>query len=473
MYLIQRCKDGFVIRQFKGYNIYPKGQYDAPECNCHEIRRVIYTGSGESNRAYYWGLYRLCESRWNPSPICSARWWGNDAGRVYGKTLPSISRRELSRTGLTEAVKNTKIIDPEKYLSVLKEVPYLEKLAKAKLPQLTSECISSYYTLEDDLGNVNATGLTKILGINTHGIRRLRQNNGGTSFLAWLHYERTTGKIIPDNIISWFCKEDIEAEDIEFAKDKMSIVQIHNYIRRQMLNYNAASKDILIKWADYLSMARRLKMNTDDAIVFRVNKLYQRHDELVELCHSKELALEADRILERYPNVDTICESLQAKYGYAGKDYTIIAPSCVEDMLAEGRSLHHCLDKVERYWERIERREAYVLFLRRTSEVDKSYYTLEIEPSGTVRQKRTMYDRQNADIEEATKFLSRWQKVIAKRLTAEDMRLAEKSRLLRIQEFAELRQNKAIINTGHLRGQLLVDVLLADLMENESIKIAA
>ena len=52
---------------------------------------------------------------------------------------------------------------------------------------------------------------------------------------------------------------------------------------------------------------------------------------------------------------------------------------------------------------------------------------IEIEPDGTVRQKRTMYDRQEADIEDAKKFLKKWQKEISRRLTDEERELAKTS----------------------------------------------
>lgn len=287
-----------------------------------------------------------------------------------------------------------------------------------------------------------------------------------------MKYEKATGKILPDYVINWFCDENITERDFKFIRDRMSAVQVYNYLRRQMSTYKASSKVVLTTWADYFSMAKRLKMDTNDAIIFRVNKLFQRHNELVELCHRKELSTQAREILKRYPHVNDICGSLKEKYGYVGKDYTVIAPSCIEDILLEARALHHCADD-DRYFERIERRETYVLFLRKTSEADKPYYTLEAEPNGTVRQKRTMYDRQNADIEDATKFLAEWQQVVTKRLSEEDLKLAEESRVLRIQEYAQLREKRAIIRTGDLAGKLLVDVLLADLMENTETKIAA
>ena len=60
-----------------------------------------------------------------------------------------------------------------------------------------------------------------------------------------------------------------------------------------------------------------------------------------------------------------------------------------------------------------------------------------------------------------------WQKAISKRITAKERGLAEKSRILRNEEFAQMRENQIIIYTGDLQGQLLADVLMKDLMENK------
>ena len=48
-----------------------------------------------------------------------------------------------------------------------------------------------------------------------------------------------------------------------------------------------------------------------------------------------------------------------------------------------------------------------------------------------MRQKRTEYDRQKKDIEQATEFLQKWQRVITARLTESDKALAAESRILR------------------------------------------
>lgn len=467
MYLMQRCEDGFILREFDGYRKYPKGDYRNPECCSWEIRRAIYNCNAESLNAYYWGLYRQSETWWIRTDFCSPNWYGDGRGRVYGKTLPTLGTKELRCTGIIEMLQDKKEIDPEKYLAALERVPQLEQLAKVHLPVLAEECISNYYNFEKAFKNPKSGSLLKLLGIDSQQLKRLRENRGGRQFLTWLQYEKITEKSLPDNVVAWFCKEKILPDKLRFIADRMSMIQIYNYIRHQMWENHMKSNEVLTTWSDYLSMACRLKMDTSDAIIYRVRKLRQRHDELVELCGQKELAIKVGEVLGKYPHVEDIYQDVKAIYEYKGKDYAVIVPSRIEEIMDEGEKLHHCVGSSDRYWERIERRESYVLFLRKMSEPDVSYYTLEIEPDGTVRQKRTMYDRQKADIKDAEKFLREWQKVVSKKITEKERGLAEKSRILREQEFTQMRENQIIIHTGDLRGQLLADVLMKDLMENK------
>ena len=158
----------------------------------------------------------------------------------------------------------------------------------------------------------------------------------------------------------------------------------------------------------------------------------------------------------------------KGKYEYADKKYQIIVPDKIEDIIVEGRVLGHCLDRSDIYFERIQKKESYIVFLRKIEEPDTPYYTLEIEPGGAARQKRTTGDKQNKDFDDAKKFIKKWQQEIQQRLSADDMKLAEQSAVLRAEEFKELRASQTKIWRGHLAGKLLVDVLEADLMEVEN-----
>ena len=223
---------------------------------------------------------------------------------------------------------------------------------------------------------------------------------------------------------------------------------------------------MLTTWADYLSMAARFHLDISNEIVFRAKNLRRRHDELVKRSNQgKDLSVQIGEIMLTHPRVESILQSLIPKYSYAGKEYLVAVPAGVEDIIQEGRYLEHCIASSQRYWDRIEQGEGYLLFLRKADAPDTPYYTMEVEPNGTVRQLRTFYDNQHSDIDAARDFLREWQTVIAERLTEEDRQAAAVSRVLREQEFEEMRQNNVVIYTGNLAGKRLVDVLTADLME--------
>ena len=320
--------------------------------------------------------------------------------------------------------------------------------------------------------NPSEPGLIRALGLDASKFRRLRQMDGDTETLAWLQLEKRTGQRITDDMLRWSKKEQISAKDLVFIADRMSLVQIKNYLERQKEYFDGSCQQALTTWQDYLAMAERLHYDTSDEIVYRVRKLRQRHDELVLQSEAGSLEEQASKMAAKYPHVNAICVELQEKYAYSDDDYTVLAPQDIFEIIKEGRMLHHCVGNDgagERYYDRMERRESFIMFLRRTEEPNDPYYTLEIEPDGTVRQKRTLFDRQYEDIEQATEFLIKWQKVIAARLTGRDLKLAERSRELRKEEFIQMRKDRVIIHTGHLAGRLLADVLLADLMENTEV----
>lgn len=94
-------------------------------------------------------------------------------------------------------------------------------------------------------------------------------------------HQRTSG-IIPDHVLRWLEQEKIHVSDIAFILDRMSEQQVCNYLQRQKAGTRDTFRHIIYTWNDYLSMADKLGINTNDEIVYRVKLLRQRHDELVE-----------------------------------------------------------------------------------------------------------------------------------------------------------------------------------------------
>ena len=169
----------------------------------------------------------------------------------------------------------------------------------------------------------------------------------------------------------------------------------------------------------------------------------------------QQAELKADEYRRRFPGAEEVLHEVKGKFEYGNEDYLIIVPNRLVDIVAEGRYLHHCAGSSDRYFDRIMQRETYICFLRKRQETKVPYYTIEVEPGGTIRQHRGYLDEE-PEIEKVKPFLREWQKVIRKRLSREDHELAAVSKEKREANIEEL---KAKNNTRVLQG------LMEDFME--------
>lgn len=470
VYLLQSRPDGLILREFEVSRTYDWKEWPSPKVNCLETRRSIYDRRFRV-REYYWQNYKNRAIRWAPEE--PAGYYGyfyyysryGAPGMVYGKTLPHLKRTELRHTELVEWIYTQKMLcQPAEYLKRLALVPPLEKIRKADLPRLFEECWEQTRTVQNCLKDPFASSLTKALGIDRQRLHRLRQKNGGWVLLSWLQYEKERNTQFPDDVLHWFAVHHITTQMVEFILGKMSPTQIRNYVQRQMNGGTDTVSQVITTWRDYLSMAESFGMNTDDEIIYRVSKLHLRHNQLVIRGKMANGAKQAAAVAAKHPNVEAVCKTL-SKYAYEGERYAIVPPSNVEEIFTDGFVLNHCLFRSEVYWDRMESHETYILFLRRRAEPDIPYYTLEVEPNGTVRQARTEFDRQDEEFDAIKQFLQEWQTVLADRLTSTDRQRAEKSKTLRMQELEQMRTDNVRIRVGDLAGERLADVLMRDLME--------
>lgn len=472
IYLLQKCEDGFVLRIFNAHRHYQTDMYGIPgtvydrnvEVNIYEMYRIIYTSPFAIPKVYYWEEYRDGTIRWCRHSLNKSYYNPNDywKGMVYKRTLPSL-KKQLERTGLIEYIYGLKKCDPLEYLKALNRKPILEQLVKAGLTTLADEKIRRDRFNYD---KENGGKLTKILEIDSFRLKRLRKLNGGKVMLQWFRYEKENNTQYPDNCLKYFDQNRIRPQDIGFILDRMTIVKVYNYLARQEKIFHKKNIGAILRvWEDYLKMAKRLKMDVYNELFYKPKNIQEAHNRVIQLMEENGLSIKAGEIADKYPEVENILAELKEKYSFSGKKFSIVIPEKIEDILNESNALSLCMDRDDRYYERIQIRETYIAFLRRTAEPEKPWYVIEFEPNGTLRQESTVGDNKNKDFDEAIPFIKKWQRELSKRITAEDRKLAEESVKRRQQEWEELKKNKNRIWRGPLQGRLLHEVLEERLME--------
>lgn len=465
--LFQRIGDEFCERHFEAYK---KIDINAEKMDLTEIGRIFHDigyrfqdidhkSHGKKDKTYFHKYNPWDGSTfWDDKNLDGMSSIVLKSGPVYPRT---INTRLFTGTRYQycamDRIKAEKGFTPIAYLNKYDQMPQvMEMMVKMGLYRMALE-ISPYAFSGDGKP-------WEQLGISKNHLNRLRKINGGCKALAWMRNEKGTGRVIDDDTIIFFEKEDISPGDIDFIMDRMSERQVMNYIVRQRKQRRSSIEDILRLWEDYLSMALRMKMDVEKELIYKPKDVKQAHDELVRLCGGVDVAKRAGEIVQKFPDVETIMQAIKKKFEYGDDTYTVVVPARIEDIIYEGRTLGHCLDKSDIYFDRIQRKESFIVFLRKTDDIEKPYYTLEVEPDGTARQKRTTGDRQDKDFQEVVSFIRKWQREVRKRIDKADKELAAQSAKLREAEFRELRKNQTKVWHGALAGKLLADVLEADLM---------
>ena len=448
--MIQSYPGGYVIRYFMAQMYYRKSEYWAPIIRVNEYRRSLHGDA--AHKDYAWDKYKNKTYRWVPT---LSKWWYDDKAVLYPRNLKYIPNAEI----LKQITKEGKEISLVRWCDRMTRGSIYEKLANAGFTKLLIQYISDYDEPECD----DSTELHKALRIDKMRLKRLKAMNGGTRELDWLRSEKEQNTIWPDEMIKLFSDAGYDTRTFSFISDHMTYPQIWEYLKKQYRDHGYTWDYTYTCWRDYMDMGAKLKIPLDLERNYKPKDVRIAHNEARDMLQGKDIEAEARKIDRKWKKLKKVYPKLE-KYEYTGKEYQIIAPKSTGDIVREGMILKHCVHSCDYYFERMITDESYILFLRKTNDSKQPYYTLEVEPSGNIRQKRTTGDRQNKDFEDAKKFLEKWQREVQKKITKKEKELGKKSNALRIQELAELRKKGNRVWHGVLQGQLLADVLEADFM---------
>lgn len=461
--IIQKFNGGIVIRTFEQHQGYARREYTDPDIYTHEKERLMIFDDGTQKR-YTWGLYKNKFNRW----ILDKEYFKGK--RVYGY---SMEKRKLYRKNFAYLKKHSMLKQSAielwptlpcctvDYLTIESGNPAVEKLARLSMFRLAEAVMVARY--DKDLFCENATELAKMLKIDNSRLKRLKDMNANLYSLKWMQQEKQENTIWPDQLIKELGEANIAPDHFAFLKYPMSAVKCFNYLKKQAELSGDTLSQTLNTWRDYMNMAQKLKMDIKLEQIAKPKNLKAAHDECVRLKERAGVEKQAKELKKKWPKVEKQLPKLQ-KFEYAAGDYVITVPKTVTDIVMEGTILRHCVHTCDYYFSRIQDDESYLFFLRKKESPDMPWYTLEVEPSGNIRQKRTTGDNQNEDFKKALPFLKKWQQFFKKQLTAEEKALGDRSNLLREENYKNLRKNGNRVWHGRLAGQLLADVLEEDFM---------
>lgn len=274
------------------------------------------------------------------------------------------------------------------YIYNFLKYPSIEILEKAGFERIVGERASEG---KSRAVNWRAKDLRKILGLKPKEIKEFR-NLGRFARL----YELEKYK----DIKRMGCKVSFDKLDLlPDYKMKERIREIERYVKlEKALEYLETQEDDCGIYLDYLRECNALGYDMKNKKVLFPEELQAAHEET-----TKKIKIQTDA--EKKENFIKSVKKLYDRPEYREEKLLIRAAQSPEELAKESATLHHC---VRTYVDKVARGNCVILFIRRTSEPDKPYFTLELSPEGKIVQCRGDHNRDYP--QDVKEFLERWQK---------------------------------------------------------------
>lgn len=285
---------------------------------------------------------------------------------------------------------------PLLYLRLYIRHPNVEYLIKSGYGHLIEENQHSYYdnSIYVEINhrvNLKSNNLLKMLGLNREEFKLL--NGWEKRYDNYLHYREAFPQYKPREVMEIVKAYGYERGVIDqhVSKSGLKPLRIARYINEQEI------KPCL--YSDYLDQCRKLGYNLSDTAISLPHDFHAMHTRLSELIKIK-VDEETRRAFAKHYVSRRLLE-------YAERDLLLRQPESIEEIAHEGKVLSHC---VGGYAERHAKGITNILFLRRESEPDKPFYTVEVSEKGKILQ---CYGKCNCSASEEIKdFIQRYQQYL-------------------------------------------------------------
>lgn len=407
--------DGFIFRYFHAVRILEGSSKISVSEHIREYCRAFYTFSEGKPKcdSYEWidykqtGKTRWCHDEGKINCVECVLYPGN-LPRAWEHTPMKYSAFEvLSQNIPTVSVAYERGID--RYL----KFPKIEWLCKMGLNRLAKYYIDGGYDRYGSVGKLNFEGKTiyEILGLTKINTKILQAVDGNNYELRLLQVAQTIGlQFKPEQLREYYETFECNTDLLKATSRKVSLHKLVRYISKESENYPIGDKGGCWKyaymryreredprierkrncahdWLEYLEWCKALKYDLDNMFIYMPNNFKAVHDRTAKEYQALQdkKAAEEKRRQERkaarmLAQTKKAMEEIFVKkegvdaFSIKGAGLILVVPQSGADIKAEGEALHHC---VGGYVERVAQGKTNIFFVRKETEPDKPYFTLE------------------------------------------------------------------------------------------------
>ncbi|MEG2938403.1 MAG: PcfJ domain-containing protein, partial [Vagococcus sp.] len=253
------------------------------------------------------------------------------------------------------------------------EIEYLQKIRATTIArEVTNNCQIDFRTITKKWLRVN---------------KQLLKNNQDPFYVFELKRRvlERGGKVVPG------IEEYMNYRDINSISKCVGIVSFQNWVIKNKVDMQF--------YRDYLGMLKDLNIKADDQNLVKPKDLKKAHDNVVKLMNEMNVARGDADIGKRLKSTMKLEKDID--------DYVFLVPKSLNELIVEGKSLHHCVGS-STYVEGHRKGQTTIVFVREKEYPNTPFFTLEFK-NGQINQLRGKHNKAaSKEVKQATERWLEW-----------------------------------------------------------------
>lgn len=359
-----------------------------------ERQRYVFAKDGAVRYIFDdWKGWKIA-TRFREPVFCSANY-----GYTFDNSYEVLNFQAAAKSDMRYSQLSQSENLPISYLKLYCRHPNIEYLVKSGYGHLIKEYCTGYWGgikgLEiDESVNLKSNNLLKMLHLNRTEFKLLQGKEHYYS--SYVNCREKFPKYKPEELLN-------VAEVYGCAFGSMSTdSKLTGLSVKRLARYLKENKILCHDYYDYLNQCRKLKYNLKDTAINMPHDFYSVHERLSEIIKTETDKETEQALRERIPE--------RVKFEFEYGNLILIQPEHIEEIVSEGKTLMHC---VGGYVKRHALGQTNIFFIRKKSEPNVPYYTIEVSNSYSIVQcKGYRNDRQGEKPQEVKDFEKQYEKYL-------------------------------------------------------------
>lgn len=343
-------------------------------------RTYVYNGKVQTDFHKYDSMRE--KNFWDDCNLSGMSNIGIEAAPLYPGFSEALKGTELQYSAIELYQAAVGMVNARDYMERYINTPQIEMLVKMKLYGIVDRLLHYNYGIIRD---INANQLDEFLGIRKEKVKFLMEKQGEPRILSVLQMERRMGQRWTNQQVEALEEINVTQGDMERVTGIMTLQKALNQIAKYAgCEYGTGCSTARNRLAhvartyfDYLLMREQQGYDLSNTIYQRPRDLENAHKKMVDEIDREKAEKRKQEAEERYPLIRKNYRKLRNRFFYEDEKYLIRPARSAEEIIMEGRILHHCVGG-DNYLREHNNQKGVILVLRHKEEPEIPYITVEI-----------------------------------------------------------------------------------------------